>query len=449
MGRFIGTVKITGPVSPTDTDDAYASHMALYGQGGYRSVTTLVARDLISQERREEGMVVYVLEDDTEYRLKGGIDNTNWVAETSGGGEPGTTGSGKPNYYIVTTILEMENFPSPTILTEYPTAIREVGTTIYVQDTGQEYRLFNGITNADWKLISDPVLVNNSGDGTGGGTTNTEIKNYYFDTIGDLNTALIDNVIIEASEGGIYISPKDPTNPVISSSDLNIFSFEVPDSKFWTSDMVYFSGTTEITSGVESKVYLEYNMGSVNDTIELTRIIGTPIDFAGTNNIDVRGNTSKWFGYIKISSPGQINLKVYQTKDDVKTYNVNKTLYSFNPNFTITDGISITPLQIIENAIKILKKDYNFNVINNTKLNVSLVKVNTTPNGIDNINYNIIQGTTKLIDTSGIYSIDFGSIDRTKFIDSSYALLVTGIDNGNTIPKYFYGPFNISLNETL
>ena len=445
--RFIGTVKITGPVSPTDTDDAYASHMALYGQGGYRSVTTLVARDLISQERREEGMVVYVLEDDTEYRLKGGIDNTNWVAETSGGGGTGTTGSGKPNYYIVTTMLEMENFPSPTILAEYPTAIREVGTTVYVQDTGQEYRLFNGITNADWKLISDPVLVSG---GTGGGTTtNNEIKNYYFDAIGCLNTALIDDVLNGVSNGGIYINPNDPTNPVISSSDLNVFSFEVPDSKFWTSDMVYFSGTTEITSGVESKVYLEYNMGSVTDTIELTGIIGTPTDFAGTNNIDVRGNISRWFGYIKISSPGQINLKVYQTKDGVRSYNVNKTLYSFNPNFTITDGASNTPLPIIENAVKILKKDYNFNVIANTNLNVSLVKVNTTPNGIDNINYNIIQGTTKLITTNEIYSIDFGVIDRLTFIDSSYALLVTGIDNGNTIPKYFYGPFNISLNETL
>lgn len=54
-----------------------------------------------------------------------------------------------------------------------------------------------------------------------------------------------------------------------------------------------------------------------------------------------------------------------------------------------------------------------------------------------------------MITTNEIYSIDFGVIDRLTFIDSSYALLVTGIDNGNTIPKYFYGPFNISLNETL
>lgn len=442
--RFIGTVKITGPVSPTDTEDAYASHMALYGQGGYRSVATIVDRDAITPERREDGMVVYVLEDDTEYRLKGGIDNTNWEEVISGGGSGG--GSGKPNYYIVATINDMENFPTASILTEYPTAIREIGTTVYVQDTGQEYRLFNGITNADWKLISDPVLV--SGGGTGG-TTNNEIKNYYFDAIGCLNVALIDDVLNGISSGGIYINPTDPNNPIISSSDLNVFSFEVPDSKFWTSDKVYFSGSTEITAGVDSKVYLEYTMGSTTDTIELLNIIGIPTDFAGTNNIDVRGNVSKWFGYIKISSPGQINLKVYQTKDGVRSYNVNKTLYSFNPNFTILDGTSNTPLPIIENAVKILSKDYNFNVISNTNLNVSLVKVNTTPNGIDSTNYSIIPGTTQLINTSGIYSIDFSVIDRLTFIDSSYALLVTGTDNGNIIPKYFYGPFTISLNETL
>ena len=125
MAKFIGTVKLTGPISPTDTEDAYASHMALYGQGGYRSVATLAQRDLITDERREDGMVVYVIEDETEYRLKGGIANSNWEAVVGGSG-----GSGKPNYYIVTDIAEMENFPSTTILTEYPTAIREIGTTI-------------------------------------------------------------------------------------------------------------------------------------------------------------------------------------------------------------------------------------------------------------------------------------------------------------------------------
>lgn len=443
MAKFIGTVKLTGPISPTDTEDAYASHMALYGQGGYRSVATLAQRDLITDERREDGMVVYVIEDETEYRLKGGIANSNWEAVVGGTG--GTGGSGKPNYYIVTNITEMENFPSTTVLAEYPTAIREIGTTVYVQDTGQEYRLFNGIDNANWKLISDPVLVSGGGSG---GTSNNEINNYYFDSIGCLNVALIDDILNGVSGGGVYVNPNDPGNPVVSSSDKNEFSFEVPDSKFWTSDKVYFTGSTEITAGVDSKVYMEYTINGITDTIEILGLIGTPTDFSG-NNIDMRGNINKWFGYFKMANPGQINLKVYQTKDGVKSFNANKTLYSFNPNFTILDGTSNIPLPIVENAVKILSKDYQFNVINNTNLNVSLVKVNTTPNGIDTANYFIIPNTTKPISASGLYSIDFSSINRLTFIDSSYALLVTGIDNGNTIPKYFYGPFNISLNELL
>lgn len=77
------------------------------------------------------------------------------------------------------------------------------------------------------------------------------------------------------------------------------------------------------------------------------------------------------------------------------------------------------------------------------------MKVNVTSNGIDTTNYNIIQSTMKMINTSKTYSIDFSVIDRNSFIDSTYALLVTGVDNGNTIPKYFYGPFIIKLNESL
>ena len=70
MAKYKGTVAITGPISPTDTLDLYATHLASLGQGGYRSVLTLVDRDAILPLRREAGMVVYVIETQKEYRLR-------------------------------------------------------------------------------------------------------------------------------------------------------------------------------------------------------------------------------------------------------------------------------------------------------------------------------------------------------------------------------------------
>lgn len=443
MAKFIGTVGITGPISPKDTADTYATHMAFYGQGGYRTVDLLATRDLITPERRELGMIVYVLEDKKEYRLELGIENTNWVEKTGGGGGGSVD---KLNYYLVTNMLELESFPSAGILAKYPGAIREVGTTCYVQDTGQEYRLYNGITNEDWKLISDPVLI------SGGGSSSSEIinNNSYYNKIGCLNTSLIIEALLSSDNGdGTYHNPNDPDNPVISGSNTNIFDFQINGSLFWTSDKVYFSGSSEIIENVDTKIYLEYTSGSNTDTIELLGNIGTIQTLSGNNTIEINGNKSKWNGYLTFKNPGQINLKIYQTKDGVKAYNLNKTIYAFNPNFTIMDGNSNVPLDIIEQGVKFLTKDYDFNVLGNTVLNVSLVKVNVTSNGIDTTNYNIIQSTMKMINTSKTYSIDFSVIDRNSFIDSTYALLVTGVDNGNTIPKYFYGPFIIKLNESL
>lgn len=77
--RILGGVPITGFVSPTDEIDVYATHKAQYGYGGHRTVATLTDRDAITDERREEGMTVWVKSTSSEYRLVGGIANANWV----------------------------------------------------------------------------------------------------------------------------------------------------------------------------------------------------------------------------------------------------------------------------------------------------------------------------------------------------------------------------------
>ena len=79
MSTYPGGVAITGYISPTSTLDIYATHKAKFGQGGYRSVLDITERDSIDPSRREDGMIAYVISENKEYKLIGGILNNHWV----------------------------------------------------------------------------------------------------------------------------------------------------------------------------------------------------------------------------------------------------------------------------------------------------------------------------------------------------------------------------------
>ena len=98
MAVIPNSVRITGPVAPTDDADVYPSHDATWGKGGFRTApdlatTPFLARDNIPADRRHIGMVVYV--EDTGvpgpsgppamYQLVGGILNGNWQLFTGAG----------------------------------------------------------------------------------------------------------------------------------------------------------------------------------------------------------------------------------------------------------------------------------------------------------------------------------------------------------------------------
>lgn len=95
MADIEGSVKITGFVSPTDTLDTYPTHDAVYGKGGLNHAADTTARDLITEERRREGMMCYVASEQKMYILKGGIANENWqeFEITSVTGPTGPTGA--------------------------------------------------------------------------------------------------------------------------------------------------------------------------------------------------------------------------------------------------------------------------------------------------------------------------------------------------------------------
>ena len=80
-------INIAAPVVPYTTDDIYATHHAVYGKGGFRSVASLVDRNSIAKDRLEVGMIVNVLNQPVAgktswYELisisTGAITNINW-----------------------------------------------------------------------------------------------------------------------------------------------------------------------------------------------------------------------------------------------------------------------------------------------------------------------------------------------------------------------------------
>lgn len=78
----IAGTQIGAPIVPTDTGDTFPTHNPQYGLGGYRSVDLLTDRYSIPANRLEEGMMVYVKEDQGTYQLLPGAtyptDSGDW-----------------------------------------------------------------------------------------------------------------------------------------------------------------------------------------------------------------------------------------------------------------------------------------------------------------------------------------------------------------------------------
>lgn len=86
MAEIKGT-NLAAPIVPFTDQDVYATHEAKYGKGGYRTVQNMTELRAIPTPRLEEGMLVYVMDDDTgihTYQYLGG----KWVRNRIGNGIP-------------------------------------------------------------------------------------------------------------------------------------------------------------------------------------------------------------------------------------------------------------------------------------------------------------------------------------------------------------------------
>ena len=78
MAENIKGTNISSPIAPFTSADTYPTHFAEYGKGGYRSVNSIADLDKIPEARREEGMLVYVKNDESGVHTYQYI-NGSWV----------------------------------------------------------------------------------------------------------------------------------------------------------------------------------------------------------------------------------------------------------------------------------------------------------------------------------------------------------------------------------
>ena len=86
MAQIPGSVPLTGKVAPTDTTDTFATHVDIYGEGGYMTVADQTEREAITTERRKQGMAVFQNDTNEMYILQDGVTNADWVLFSGGGG---------------------------------------------------------------------------------------------------------------------------------------------------------------------------------------------------------------------------------------------------------------------------------------------------------------------------------------------------------------------------
>lgn len=85
MSQVLGTI-IAAEITSGDTVNTWSLGNLNFFQGGHKTAATLADRDAITTERRLEGMSCWVIATAQMFRLVGGTDNSNWVLDSSGGG---------------------------------------------------------------------------------------------------------------------------------------------------------------------------------------------------------------------------------------------------------------------------------------------------------------------------------------------------------------------------
>ncbi len=190
---ILGGVPVTGFVSPTDEMDTYATHKAQYGYGGHRTVANLTDRDAITDERREEGMTVWVKSTSSEYRLVGGTANANWViiAGSTIGNSRYTSGEDIESFRVCVVIAGLLYYADSSIASH-------ASLTKYLS-------LTTGLTGVDIEVIEEGRYESPS-------LALTPDASYFLSTLGQVTTTLptteyVQKVFVAETTTSLYFDP--------------------------------------------------------------------------------------------------------------------------------------------------------------------------------------------------------------------------------------------------
>jgi hypothetical protein len=139
MAQNVGTL-VSAAIRPNDSLDPIASAYASEIKGGLHTVTTPTDRDNIIFERREWGMMCYVVNDNKTYQLTYGYSSTSIMSNLNWKEFSGSGGSGGGSEWIDSVISFENNEPAS-------------------PSNGDRYIIGTSPTGANWSLLSSDLVV--------------------------------------------------------------------------------------------------------------------------------------------------------------------------------------------------------------------------------------------------------------------------------------------------
>lgn len=294
MAQNIGTL-ISAAIRPNDSLDPIASAYASEIKGGLHTVTDSSDRNNIIFERREWGMMCYVVNDNKTYQLSYNYSNTD-IMNNSNWKEFSGSGGGSGNEWI-DSVLAIQN--------------AEPGSPV----DGERYIIGSSPTGINWSLLSSDIVVQWSTSlGSWEQTIPTEGMSVRVDNM---------NNIIYKYEGvfptGMWDTEKQNQIRYLNLTTPNGASYSatsVPPFDSYSQDVVFLSKFSSTNTGLTVSV----NVNGLGDVIvKKTNNSGLMNFYSNEINTDIVYNLYYDGTYLQLTSPSTdsvLNVKYYIEPSD-------------------------------------------------------------------------------------------------------------------------------------
>lgn len=176
MANIQGT-NLAAAIAPFTTDDTYATHDSQYGKGGWHEVLTIAERDAIPEDRKRNGMAVFVVEEKKVYTLESDGSYTEFKTGPEGSivsSVNGDTGD------VVVKAVQNQKDNSTMVKSwvgtqeEYNAISEKDPSTLYfIRKDGQQIDIYELIEGKQDKLVAgEGITLTNGVDGEGKNITN-------------------------------------------------------------------------------------------------------------------------------------------------------------------------------------------------------------------------------------------------------------------------------------